>query len=177
MFWKLLATYDLIVVAVLLLSAAPLVQNRVVSPNQPCPDACLCRGAAWNCSQVVDLGQLRPGDHVKSLTLYESRVDLEGDLRSHFPALEELRVDGSSKIRCPQSSTWLLEWTGRLVDAEELACYWPKDLHGTLLPKVLSLMKEVQSQCPEFCLCELVNVPRTTAGPTDFQHYSELQFC
>ena len=144
-------------------------ESRLLSPSQlssSCPDACRCQGVAWNCSGLVDLnGELRAADHVRSLTLYNSRVDLEADLGSRFPLLEELHVDGSTcKIQCPQSSMWLLEWPGKLVDAEELACYWPKDLQGTQLPKLLSLMKEVQSQCPGQCLCELVNVPRTTTG-------------
>lgn len=161
MFWKLCAPLVVFLVALHRVDTLSLVT---------CPDGCHCEGNAWNCTdlKLAELWAENPqwtgGPHVRSLSLRDTVVNLEQDMRILFPNLEELELGPGCDIQCPLSSPWLLEWSGQLLYGNEPLCAGPSPNSGIQLSKMLTLMGEVRPQCPDRCSCGLASVPRKVTG-------------
>lgn len=143
-----------------------------------CPDICQCYdnqqdGKVWNCSNVVTANQLwntatsnnhlhreiKLSQHVKHLVLQDSKVDFPEDLSRYFPNLKKLELSNSF-ISCTKHLIWLLPWSDKLVDSENLHCSYPQTFNGTQVLKALQLIYDVDSRCPDRCVCELAHVPK-----------------
>ena len=147
------------------------------STSSHCPSACQCYNneleeSVWNCSSILSFnqllwngghfphyGDLRLPQDVKHLLIQDSKFDFPEDLSHHFSNLKTLELS-NNLINCTKHLTWLLKLSDKLKDSENLQCTSPQTFNGTQVLKALQLISDVDSRCPDRCVCELAHVPK-----------------
>lgn len=107
----------------------------------------------------MSLNQLGDGGEVRHLHLHNSNVNSSDQFLDRFPNLSLLKFS-SSNIECSESTVWLLKISHLIENLPRLYCASPEVLKDTPITKALHLIRQVSSQCPEQCVCQLLNVPK-----------------
>lgn len=126
-----------------------------------CPSACQCFGPIWHCTEIRSLDELVAVGHkeVEQMHLIDGRVDFPRRFLAEFPNLRLLNIS-RSRIACTESALWLLEIDHLVKNWTQLYCTSPQVLERTPVTKALHWIRQVDSQCPDRCVCQLLNVPQ-----------------
>ena len=173
MFWKAILSFCAVLCSVSWVAAKPAFENASVALFKDCK--CADSGVnRWECKGLASADQLcifsmvdpqnkqydveSPACNVRHLQLRDSHINFE--LRNDFTALQTVDFF-NVKVECSQTTLWLLNGTlvGDLSSKLPQNCSSPERLKGTLVGKAMLLIRQVNSQCPERCSCELLNVP------------------
>nr|CAG4647502.1 EOG090X0GO2 [Megafenestra aurita] len=126
------------------------------SANSDCPEI---SNQLWVVGATQLHGELQLSKNVKHLIIQDSKIDFPEDLQRHFPNLKTLDLSNNF-INCRKQLFWLLPLSDKLIDAENIHCTFPQTFNGTQILKALQLIYDVDSRCPERCVCELAHVPK-----------------
>ena len=137
-----------------------------------CPTHCLCNEELgfWNCSSLTleDLQQDPSPEleqekfkvptsvsEVKHLHFENLKKDFDHNLSELFPNVESVEfVKGFAS--CTRLSIWLLNWSDKIKDFENIHCSSPRLLNGTSVINALNLLQHLDQQCPKECDCEII---------------------
>jgi hypothetical protein len=149
----------------------------VESSSSYCPaDICQCyknhlEETVWNCTKLLSASQLWNGGHlplngdlqqseyVQHLYIEDSKIDFPDDLSDYFPNLQTLELS-NNLINCSKHLIWILQLNDKLQNPENIHCTSPQTFNGTQVLKALQLIYDVDTRCPERCVCELAHVPK-----------------
>jgi len=147
-----------------------------VQGSTQCPTNCHCNidehnsSTVWSCTSLTlsDLNwnsgnsedQNRSFD-TKHLTFVNSTINFEQDLSEYFPALESVEFSNCRiNLTCNEDLLWLLNWTGKIVNIEEVRCSYPKHFNNSSVIKALNLVKNHENQCRvlKWCTCSTIHM-------------------